>query len=109
MEKEKEMTKIAFMMAETIITGSIIMNKGLVHKNLPYIQNITEKDLRVVSAYFGKNINKHDVDLFNDILCNVLEKRLYWYCAEGFSEEKDDSYKFLKKTEIENEDVYGQD
>lgn len=105
------MTKIAFIMAETIITGSIIMNKGKVYKNLPYVQNVNQKEFDVVCKSLGKNIDTDDVDIFNDILCNVLEKRLDYYYAEGFTEERDDHYYFLTTKELDNknEELYGQD
>jgi hypothetical protein len=111
MENEKEMTKVAFIMAETIITGSIIMNKGKVHKNLPYVQNVSKKEFDVVCKTLGNNIVTKDVDVFNDILCNVLEKRLDYYYAEGFTEERDDHFYFFTNDELndKNEELYGQD
>lgn len=110
MKNDKPIINVAKIMAETIITGSIIMNKGKVHKNLPYIQNITQKDLDVIEATLGKNCVV-DVDIFNDILCNVLEKRLDYYHAEGFTEEREDHYYFLNKEELnlKDEELYGQD
>jgi hypothetical protein len=111
MQNEKEMTKIAFIMAETIITGSMIMNKGKVYKNIPYVQNINEKEFDTICKNLNKKVNIKDIDIFNDILCNVLEKRLDWYFAEGFTEERDDHYYFLTKEEVENknEEMFGQD
>ncbi len=106
---EKVLTGLAFILAETIITDAIIKGKGVVHKNLPYVQEMSEKDLFKTPEVLGRNEAIRNIDLFNDILCNVLEKRLDWYYAEGFSEDLDDSYRFFSKDEIDekNEEIYG--
>lgn len=108
---QNETTKIAYMLAETIITGSILMNKGKVYKNIPYVQNVTEKELNLIFASLGKTNEIKDVDHFNNILSDVLEKRLNYYYAEGFTEEREDHYYFLTMKELENknEEMYGQD
>ncbi len=109
---EKLLTQLAFNMAEAIITKNIIRNKGHVHKNTPYVQNINEETLYGVPKQWGRTEQAiKNLELFNDILCNVIEKRLYWYYAEGFTEEHEDSFRFFSNEEIQekNDEVYGQD
>jgi len=108
---EKEMTRLAFKLAESIITRNIIEHKGLVHKNTPYVQDIDEEVLAEVPKMWGRDAALHDIELFNDILCNVIEKRLDWYHAEGFTEELEDCYRFFSNEEIKekHEELYGED
>ena len=108
---EKEMTRLAFKLAESIITRNIIDHKGLVHKNIPYVQDIDEEVLSEVPKLWGRDAALHDIELFNDILCNVIEKRLDWYHAEGFTEELEDCYRFFSNEEIKekNDELYGDD
>jgi hypothetical protein len=108
---EKEMTRLAFRLAESIITRNIIEYKGHVHKNIPYVQNIDKVVLSEVPKTWGRDAALHDLELFNDILCNVIEKRLDWYYAEGFTEELEDSYRFFSLEEIQqkHEELYGND
>lgn len=109
---EKHLTKLAFNLAESIITKNIIIHKGHIHKNTPYIQNITEEFLHIIPKQWGKTDKAiKNLDLFNDILCNVIEKRLDWYYAEGFTEDDGETFRFLSTDEIEqkNEELYGED
>jgi hypothetical protein len=110
-ETEQVLTDLAYNLAESIITKNIILNKGVVHKNTPYIQDVDEDILSKVPKNWGSDTAMEHIELFNDILCNVIEKRLDWYHLEGFTEEQDDSFRFFTKEEIEtkNEELYGQD
>ena len=110
-ETEQVLTDLAYNLAESIITKNIITHKGLVHKNTPYIQNIEEDALLKVPKNWGRDAAIEHIELFNDILCNVIEKRLDWYYLEGFTEELGDSFRFFTKEEIEdkNQELYGDD
>lgn len=96
----KNINELAYFTAETIIH-----HEFKTHKSFPkdWDYEIEEKDASLIPQEDLRNEVLSDLDHYNNIVINMIERKLNWFVAEGFAVDEDMSYRFLSDQEMQAE------
>lgn len=96
----KNINELAYFTADATIRKQFEDNKSFPH-DWDYV--ISENEVRHIPQKNIRNQILNDIDHFNHVVIEMIQRRLDWFLAEGFTVEEDGGYRFLSDQEIEAE------
>jgi len=96
----KSINDLAYFTAETVIHKEFKSNKFF-PKEWDYV--ITQEEAKHIPQDDLRDQVLEDITQFNFIVVDMIERRLSWFLAEGFTVDEGDKYRFLSDQEMKQE------
>lgn len=96
----KNVNELAYFTAD-----STIFKQFKDSKSFPYEWDyvMSEEEIENISQKNVRDLILNDIPYFNDLVAQMIHKKLDWLLAEGFIVHGDEQYRFLSDQEIEAE------
>jgi len=96
----KTVADLAYFTAETVIHKEFKSHKAF-PKDWDYV--LTENEVKYIPQKHIKDEVMNDLESFNGLVVQMIDRKLQWFLAEGFTVEEDTKYRFLSDEEISDE------